>query len=85
VCVCQNVCVWGVAGRYPNVCDRKTHFLLQIRHYLSLICVIFVVSVECIMKVIRPAMYSCYCVYCDSSYMFRLCKVAIMGLLMSAV
>jgi hypothetical protein len=79
VCVC--VCV----GRYPNVCDRKSDLLLQIRHYISLSCVIFVLSVECIMKEIQPEIYSCYCVYCDSSYMFRLCKVAVMVLLISAV
>ena len=67
------------------MCDRKTDLLLLIWHYLCLMCCISVVPVQYIMKVMRPAMYSCYCVYCGSSCKFRLCKVAIMGLLMSAV
>jgi len=67
------------------VCDRKTDLLLQIWHYLRLLCHISVVPVQYTMKVMRPPMYSCYCVSCGSSCKFPLCKVAIMGLLISDV
>ena len=83
VCVCVCVCV-RVCG-HTNMCDGKTDLLLQIRHYLSLSYVISVVPVEYIMKVMRPTMHSFYCIDRDSSYMFRLCKVAIIRLLMSEV
>ena len=46
---------------------------------------ITVVPVEFIMKEIRPAMHSFCCIDCASSYMFRLCKVATIGLLISEV
>jgi len=66
------------------VCDRKTDLLLQIWHYFSLMCRISVLPVQYIMKVILPAIYSCYFVYCGSCCKFRICKEAIMGLLVSA-
>ena len=72
---------------YKNVCetDRQTGLLLQILSYLSLSYIISVVPVECIMKEIRPAMHSFCCTDFDISYVFRLCEVAIIGLLISEV
>ena len=70
---------------YTNVCDRKTVFVLQIWHYLNLRYLIYIVTVECIIKEMRPTSYSFYCIDRDSSYMFRLCKVAIIRLLISEV
>ena len=52
---------------------------LKVNNNLSFSCAISVVPVECLLKEIRTAIHSCYCMYCDSSYMFRLCEVAIMG------
>jgi len=49
------------------------------------IYVISVMPVECKMKEMRPTIPSFYCIDRDSSYMFRLCKAAIIILLISKV
>ena len=73
-CVRALVCVCG----YTNVCktdrqtDRQTELLLQLLLYFSLSYVISAVTVECIMKGMRPAMHKFYRIDCDSSYVFRL-------------
>ena len=76
------VCVHG----YKNVCDtdRQTDRLAAANIAL-LRFIISVVPVECLMKEIRPAMHSFCCIDFDSSYMFRLCRVAIIGVLISEV
>jgi hypothetical protein len=80
VCVC--LCVRALI---PNLCDSKTALLVQILHYVSLSYVISFVSVEYTMTELRPTIHGFYCIDRDSSYIFRLCKVAIISLLISQV
>ena len=81
-------CVYVCAG--TQMCVRQTdrhtdRVAAAIIVYFSLNYVISAVTVECIMKGMRPAMQRFYSIDCDSSYVFRLCNVAIIGLLISEV
>ena len=88
VCVCVGVgCVWG----YKNYVWQKDSLvpanmkLLKFKawHYSSLRYVISIDPVERIIKEIRSTLHGFYCIDRDCSYIFRLCKVAIIRLLIS--
>ena len=82
VCVC--VCVmgrWCVFG-FVLVCACVCVFVCEC--LCVYVCVINyerrIISVDCIKKVLREKIYSLYCVYFGNNYMFRLCKMGIVGL-----
>jgi hypothetical protein len=84
VCLCVCVCVCSCA-LVPKFIWQQDSLVVANIALFKFKYTISVGSVDCIIKEIRPTIHSFYCIHRDSSYIFRLCNVAIISPLISEV